>query len=131
QAPILAFFAGFFFRWTSYSVAIFMVLISFMVLPAWVSYRQSISTDPGEPAHHLATYLICACSAAAAFSLLRIGLHYSWGYIYWSPWFAFGGELSGFEPHTYGALATGAILYTMHGITLGLAYFVLFKRHTL
>jgi hypothetical protein len=79
----------------------------------------------------LATYLICACSAAAAFSLLRIGLHYSWGYIYWSPWFAFGGELSGFESHTYGALATGAILYTMHGITLGLAYFVLFKRHTL
>src|SRR5436190_22447088 len=76
QAPILAFFAGFFFRWTSYAVAIFMVLISFMILPAWVSYRRSVSTDPDEPAHHLGPYLICACLAAAAFSLRRIGLHY-------------------------------------------------------
>jgi hypothetical protein len=131
QAPILAFFAGFFFRWTTYTVAVFIVLISFMILPAWVSYRKSVSTDPDEPVHHLGLYLICACSAAAAFSLLRIVLHFVWGYIYWSPWFSFGGELSGLEPNTFGALAAGAVLYTIHGITLGLAYFILFKRHTL
>lgn len=131
QAPILTFFAGFFFRWTSYTVAVFIVLGSFMLLPAWISYRIGVSDDPDEPVHHLSVYVICAFSAAAAFSLLRIVLHFIWGYIYWSPWFSFGGELSGLASNTFGALAAGAMLYTMHGITLGLAYFILFKRHTL
>lgn len=131
QAPIATFFAGFFFRWTTYPVAVFIVLASFMILPAWVSYRKSVSDDPDEPVHHLAPYVICACSAAAAFSLLRIVLHFMWGYIYWSPWFSFGGELSGLPSNSFGALAAGAMLYTMHGITLGMAYFILFKRHTL
>jgi hypothetical protein len=131
QAPIMTFFAGFFFRWTSYTAAVFIVLGSFMILPAWISYRQSVSDDPDEPVHHMALYVICACSAAAAFSLLRIVLHFMWGYIYWSPWFSFGSELSGLPSNTFGALGAGAMLYTIHGVTLGMAYFILFKRHTL
>jgi hypothetical protein len=131
QAPILTFFAGFFFRWTSYTVAVFIVLASFMVLPAWVSYRKPVSDDPEEPVHRLYVYVICSCSAAAAFSLFRVPLHYMWGYVYWGPWFSFGSELSGLGSHTSGALAAGAALYTIHGMTLGLGYYILFKRHTL
>src|SRR5262249_7277719 len=131
QAPIAAVLGGVFFRIVDYPVAILAVLLSSVLLPAWIAYRKSRSTDPAQPVHHPPPYLLFATVPCAVFSVVRIPA-YAWLKIpYWHPWYEFGARLTGAPDSQYASLGPGALLYTLQGCSLGLGYYVLFKRHSL
>jgi hypothetical protein len=65
------------------------------------------------------------------FSLVRIPLLPLTRYVFWMPWYGFGVGATGEPTATFGSLLPGALLYTLQGWSLGMVYYVLFKRHTL
>jgi len=107
------------------------VLLSSVLLPAWIAHRKSRSADPAEPVHHLHRYVLFATVPCAVFSVVRIPA-YAWLEMpYWHPWYEFGARLTGAPDNQYASLGPGALLYTLQGSSLGLGYYVLFKRHSL
>lgn len=107
------------------------LLLAATALPAWVAWRRARSTDPTEPAHHFHRYALYALVPVAMFSLVRVPALSLTGYVFWMPWYGFGAGATGQPPGTFGSLLPGALLYTLQGWSLGMVYYVLFKRHTL
>jgi hypothetical protein len=131
QTPILAFFVGTLFRFVSTQFATFIILIAFILLPLWITYRKRVSTDPTEPVHHLPKFALYALIPFVTFSVVRIPLFYILGFVYWGPWYRFGAEATGEPAGHFSSLIPGAMLYTLQGYSLGLGFYVLFKRHSL
>src|SRR5262249_8840977 len=131
QAPVAAIYSGFFFRVLPFGLAAIFVIVSFFLLFVWASYRRTRSTDPDEPVHHLHRYALWALVPCVLFSVARIPTHQGFGFAYWHPWYDFGTELTGLEPHHYPSLVAGALLYTLDGLVLTIGYYLLFQRHSL
>jgi hypothetical protein len=131
QAPVIAIFAGFFFRVVPFGLAAIGVIGAFFALFVWVAYRRSVSDDPDEPVHHLARYALWAVVPCVAFSIARIPTHLGFGFAYWHPWYDFGNDLTGLPPHHYPSLLAGALLYTLDGLVLTIGYYILFQKRSL
>ncbi len=129
-APLASLFLGLF-RITTPRMGYLYLLLASIALPAWVVWRQARSTDPTEPAHHFHRYALYSLVPVAMFSLVRIPLLSLTGYVFWMPWYGFGVGATGQPTATFGSLLPGALLYTLQGWSLGMVYYVLFKRHTL
>lgn len=131
QTPLLAILGGVFFHIGSYRFLVLPMLVSFIALPVWVAYRKKVSTDPDEPVHHLHKYALWALAPAAMFSVSRIPLHYMIGIIYWHPWYDFGTALTGTALGGQDTLAVGGLLNAIQGWSIGVGFYILFKRHSL
>jgi hypothetical protein len=101
-----------------------------IALPLWVRRRRRTSTDPAEPVHHLRRTMLCASVPFAVFTIVRIPTFYLYHFVYWMPWYLFGGAPLGLRDTSTTALASGAVLYSLQGIALTLGFYVLFKRHS-
>lgn len=130
QAPIFAVLFGFFFKLIPFHYANFAVMLSFLALPGWVAYRIKVSTDKDEPAHHLYRYALYAIVPCAIFSVVRIPMALALNFPYWHPWFEFGHSLTGEPLNQFSSLIPGAVLYTLQGTSLGLGFYILFRRHS-
>jgi hypothetical protein len=128
---MLALFGGYLLRYTTLPVATLLVFGSFAALPAWISYRRSVSRDPDEPVHHIHQYLKWAVLPYVTFSVVRIPAFYLFGINYWGVWYSFGAQLTGEPPGTLPALLAGMAMYTIQGIALNTSFYVLFRRHSL
>jgi hypothetical protein len=131
ETPILAVLGGFFYRLVPYPFASLSVLAAFVALPIWVSHRRAVSTDPDEPVHHLHTYAVYALLPGAVFTVARIPANVLFGVIYWHPWYDFGSALTGAPVGRYSSLLAGAVLNALQGWSIGVGFYVLFKRHSL
>ena len=131
QTPLLAILGGIFFHIAPYRFLMLPMLASFIALPVWVAYRKKVSTDPDEPVHHLHKYALWALVPAAMFSVSRIPLHYLIGIIYWHPWYDFGNALTGTALGGQDTLAVGGLLNAIQGWSIGVGFYILFKRHSL
>ncbi|HEX7942582.1 MAG TPA: hypothetical protein VF488_12295 [Gemmatimonadaceae bacterium] len=131
QAPVVAIFAGFFFRIVPFGVAAIGEIIAFFVLWIWVAHRKAVSRDPDEPVHHVTRYALYTIVPCVAFSLARIPTHLGFGFAFWHPWYEFGSELTGLPLHHYPSLFAGAMLYSLDGVVLTLGYYVLFQKRSL
>src|SRR5215472_12969873 len=129
-APLASLFLGLF-RITTPRMGYLYLLLASIALPAWVAVRRARSTDPTEPAHHFHRYALYSLVPVAMFSLVRIPALPLTGYVFWMPWYGFGVGATGEPASTFGSLLPGALLYTLQGWSLGMVYYVLFKRHTL
>jgi len=129
--PIIAIIGGLFYRILPYPFLLVLVLVSFVALPIWITYRRRVSTNPDEPVHHLYKYGLWALAPAAMFSVSRIPLHYAIGIIYWHPWYDFGNALTGTPLGHQDTLFVGGILNLIQGWAMGLGFYILFKRHSL
>ena len=107
------------------------LLLASIALAAWVVWRQALSTDPTEPARHFHQYALYSLVPVAMFSLVRIPALSLTRFVFWMPWYGFGVGATGQPPGTIGSLLPGAMLYLLQGWSLGMVYYVLFKRHTL
>ena len=107
------------------------LLLASIALAAWVAWRQALSTDPDEPARHFHRYALYSLVPVAVFSLVRIPALSLTRFVFWMPWYGFGVGATGQPPGTIGSLLPGAMLYLLQGWSLGMVYYVLFKRHTL
>lgn len=101
-----------------------------IALPPWVRWRRRTSTDPAEPVHHLGRVMLWASVPFAVFTIARIPTFYLYHFVYWMPWYLFGGAPLGLHDTSRTALASGAVLYSLQGIALTLGFYVLFKRHS-
>lgn len=131
QAPIFAVMVGFFFKIAPFHYTNFAVMLAFIILPAWIVYRKNISTDPEEPVHHVHRYALYALFPFAAFSVARIPIMLIFKFPYWHPWFDFGHTLTGEPLNEYASLLPGALLYSLQGFSLGIGFYILFRRHSL
>lgn len=132
STPMISLFPGFFFKWTNFAAATaYTVIIAFAVLPAWVVYRKSRSTDPDEPVHHLHRYALWALVPYVVYNLARIPTHYALGIVFWDHWYDYGSELTGVPVDQWGSLIPGTLLHSLQGYVLGLGFFILYKRHSL
>jgi hypothetical protein len=129
-APLASLFLGLF-RITTPRMGYLYLLLASIALPAWVVWRRARSADPTEPAHHFHRYALYSLVPVAMFSLVRIPLLPLTGYVFWMPWYGFGVGATGEPASTFGSLLPGALLYTLQGWSLGMVYYVLFKRHSL
>jgi hypothetical protein len=129
-APLASLFLGLF-RITTPRMGYLYLLLASIALPAWVAWRRARSTDPTEPALHFHRYALYSLVPVAMFSLVRIPLLSLTGYVFWMPWYGFGVGATGEPASTFGSLLPGALLYLLQGWSLGMVYYVLFKRHTL
>jgi hypothetical protein len=107
------------------------LLLASIALPAFVAWRRARSTDPDEPAQHFHRYALYSLVPVAVFSLVRIPALSLTRFVFWMPWYGFGVGATGQPPGTIGSLLPGAMLYLLQGWSLGMVYYVLFKRHTL
>ena len=107
------------------------LLLASIALPAWVAWRRARSTDPDEPAQHFHRYALYALVPVAMFSVVRIPALSLTRFVFWMPWYGFGVGATGQPPGTIGSLLPGALLYALQGWSLGMVYYVLFKRQTL
>src|SRR5260370_13986161 len=107
------------------------LLLASIALPAWVAWRRARSTDPTEPAQHFHRYALYSLVPVAMFSLVRIPALSLTRFVFWMPWYGFGVGATGQPAGTIGSLLPGALLYTLQGWSLGMVYYVLFKRYTL
>jgi hypothetical protein len=129
-APLASLFLGLL-RITPPRIGYLYLLLASIALPAWVAWRRARSTDPTEPANHFHRYALYALVPVAMFSLVRIPAMSLTRYVFWMPWYGFGVGATGEPASTFGSLLPGALLYTLQGWSLGMVYYVLFKRHTL
>ena len=129
-APLASLFLGLF-RITTPRMGYLYLLLASIALPGWVAWRRARSTDPAEPAHRFHRYALYSLVPVAVFSLVRIPLLPLTGYVFWMPWYGFGVGATGQPPGTIGSLLPGAMLYLLQGWSLGMVYYVLFKRQTL
>ena len=107
------------------------LLLASIALPAFVAWRRARSTDPDEPAQHFHRYALYSLVPVAMFSLVRIPALSLTRFVFWMPWYGFGVGATGQPPGTIGSLLPGAMLYLLQGWSLGMVYYVLFKRQTL
>jgi hypothetical protein len=131
ETPIIAVIGGLFLQLAPYSLAIVLVLLSFALLPIWISYRRQVSDDPDEPVFHLHKYAMYSVLPMSMFTVARIPSNPLFGMIYWHPWYDFGAALTGLPKDQYTSLLVGSILYSIQGYSLAMGYYVLFRRHTL
>jgi hypothetical protein len=131
QTPLLAVVGGFFYRVAPYRFMLLPLIASFVALPIWISYRRRVSTNPDEPVHHLHRYALWALLPAAMFTVGRIPLFYTSGIIYWHPWYDFGHALTGSPLGQTDTLFAGGVLNALQGWSMGLGFYILFKRHSL
>jgi hypothetical protein len=129
-APLASLFLGLL-RITTPRMGYLYLLLASIALPAWVAWRRARSTDPTEPAHHFHRYALYSLVPVAVFSLVRIPALSLTRYVFWMPWYGFGVGATGEPTATFGSLLPGALLYTLQGWSLGMVYYVLFKRYTL
>lgn len=129
-APLASLFLGLL-RITPPRMGYLYILLASTALPAWVAWRRARSTDPTEPAHHFHRYALYSLVPVAMFSLVRIPALSLTRFVFWMPWYGFGVGATGEPTGTFGSLLPGALLYTLQGWSLGMVYYVLFKRHTL
>jgi hypothetical protein len=129
-APLASLFLGLL-RITTPRMGYLYLLLASIALPAWVAWRRARSTDPTEPAHHFHRYALYSLVPVAMFSLVRIPALSLTRFVFWMPWYGFGVGATGEPASTFGSLLPGALLYTLQGWSLGMVYYVLFKRHTL
>jgi hypothetical protein len=129
-APLASLFLGLL-RITTPRMGYLYLLLASIALPAWVAWRRARSTDPDEPAHHFHRYALYSLVPVAMFSLVRIPALSLTRFVFWMPWYGFGVGATGQPPGTIGSLLPGALLYLLQGWSLGMVYYVLFKRHTL
>jgi hypothetical protein len=129
-SPVGALFLGLL-RLVPTRVGYLTIMLAFLVTPAWVAWRRSVSTDPTEPAFHLHRYALYALFPYVVFSVVRIPMFYVFDAVYWAPWQTFGfgstGNPAGFWP----SLIAGATCYSLQGFALSMGFYVLFKRHNL
>src|SRR5256884_6673613 len=107
------------------------LLLASIALPAWVAWRRARSTDPDEHAQHFHRYALYALVPVAMFSVVRIPALSLTRFVFWMLWYGFGVGATGQPPGTIGSLLPGALLYALQGWSLGMVYYVLFKRQTL
>src|SRR5215813_2838618 len=107
------------------------LLLASIAFPAFVAWRLARSTDPDEPAQHFHRYALYSLVPVAVFSLVRIPALSFTRYVFWMPWYGFGVGATGEPASTFGSLLPGALLYLLQGWSLGMVYYVLFKRHSL
>jgi hypothetical protein len=132
STPMIALFIGYFYRWTSFSIATaFTVILAFALLPIWVSVRRNQSTDPTEPVHHLHRYALWALVPYVVYNIFRVPMHYLLGVVFWDHWYDYGYELTGFPVDQWGSLLPGTLLHSLQGYVLALGFYILYKRHTL
>lgn len=131
ETPVLAIMGGIFYRVVPYRYALITILLAFMALPFWVSYRRLVSMSRDEPVHHLHKYALYSLLPGAMFTVARIPTHFLWGLIYWHPWYDFGAELTGAPLGQYSSLFPGALLNALQGWSIAMGFYVLFRRHSL
>lgn len=88
-SPVGALFLGLL-RLVPTRVGYLTIMLAFLATPAWVAWRRSVSTDPGEPAFHLHRYALYALFPYVVFSVVRIPMFYVFDAVYWAPWQTFG-----------------------------------------
>ena len=106
-------------------------MLVFLATPAWVAWRRSVSTDPGEPAFHLHRYALYAVFPYVVFSVVRIPMFYLFDAVYWAPWQTFGFGSTGNPVGFWPSLISGAACYSLQGFALSMGFYTLFKRHNL
>lgn len=132
QMPMTALLVGYFFRWTTYSMAtVFTVILAFVLLPAWIAYRRSRSDDPDEPANRIGTLLLYALVPYVVYNVARVPMHYLLNVVFWDHWYDFGSEITGRPVDHWSSLIPGTFLHSLQGYVLALGFFVLFKRYSL
>lgn len=107
------------------------LLLSFLALPIWITWRRSRSDDPDEPVHHLHRYALYSLFPYVVFSVVRIPTFYLFDFSYWAPWYTFGHGSTGEPAGFYSSLLPGAALYSLQGHALSMGFYTLFKRHNL
>lgn len=107
------------------------ILLTFLVTPAWVAWRRSISSNPTEPAFHLHRYALYALFPYVVFSVVRIPMFYVFGMVYWAPWQTFGFGSTGNPVGFWPSLIAGAACYSLQGFALSMGFYTLFKRHNI
>ncbi len=105
------------------------ILLAFLVTPAWVAWRRSVSTDQSEPAFHVHRYALYALFPYVVFSVVRIPMFYLFGMVYWAPWQTFGFGSTGNPVGFWPSLIAGAACYSLQGFALSMGFYILFKRH--
>ena len=132
QAPMLALFVGYFYRFTDFATAnAFTVIVAFALLPIWVLIRKQRSTDPDEPVHHLHKYALWALVPYVVYNIARVPMHYLLDIVFWDHWYDYGYELTGKQVDQWGSLIPGTLLHSLQGYVLALGFYILFKRHSL
>jgi hypothetical protein len=132
QTPILAIIGGTpFMSVVRYTFAVLPMFAAFVILPMWIMYRKRVSTNPDEPVHHLHKYALWSLAPAAMFTVVRIPLYYLMGIIYWHPWYDFGNALTGAGITNQQTLAIGGMMNAIQGWSMGMGFYILFKRHSL
>jgi hypothetical protein len=132
QTPILAIIGGTpFMSIVPYTFAVLPMFAAFVLLPMWIVYRKRVSTNPDEPVHHLHKYALWSLAPAAMFTVVRIPLFYLMGIIYWHPWYDFGNALTGAGITGQDTLAIGGMMNAIQGWSMGMGFYLLFKRHSL
>lgn len=131
QAPIFAILMGFFFKISTFPYMNCAVMLAFVVMPIWIVYRKNVSTDPDEPVHHLNRYALYAILPYIIFSVSRIPFMIFYNFPYWHPWYDFGHALTGEPINEFSSLLPGALLYSLQGYSLGLGFYILFRKHSL
>lgn len=129
QTPMIALVVGFVFKWISYPVAMALFVLPIVILlPAWISYRRRVSSDPDEPSNQFGRIAVWAVFPVVVFDLARIPMHYVVGNVFWGTWFDFGSSLTGQPPSHWTSLAVGTFLHIFQGYVLALGYYILFPR---
>ena len=132
QTPIMAIIAGTpFMSVIPYTFSVLPMFAAFVILPMWIVYRKRVSTNPDEPVHHLHKYALFALAPSAMFTVVRIPLFYLMGIIYWHPWYDFGNALTGAGITGQDTLAVGGLMNAIQGWSMGMGFYILFKRHSL
>jgi hypothetical protein len=131
QTPILAIMFGHFFRIASYRLMMLSVVLAFVLLPAWIIHRKTVSQDPTEPVHHLARFALWAIPTFPIFSLVRIPTNYLWQMVYWHPWYEFAANLTGLPTNQFSSLAVGGSLNALQGFALTMGFYILFQKRSL
>lgn len=138
QTPMIAFLIAVAFRWTTLPIATaYSVILAFIVLPIWISYRKSRSTDPEEPAHDFHKLAVWSLVPYTVYNIARIPMFYLLGVAFWNHWAGYGtqltgqGALIGQLPGRWSSLIAGILIHSIQGYVLVLGYYVLFKRRTL
>jgi hypothetical protein len=132
QMPLVAFYISIAFHWTTFPIATaFTVVLSFVLLPIWISYRKSRSDDPDEPVHHFFQYAVWALVPYVVYNISRIPTYFLLRVVFWDHWYGYGAQLIVQPPDRWASLATGTLVHSIQGYVLVLGYFILFRRRTL